>query len=355
MSHGTPKYEFELWINGVRVADITRLVTNRHFVLTRNLAPQLSFNMSLTAWEEYCASVGAAPQALLEADVTDIYVKRNGAYYFGVQVVDMTFSLNESGISLEVRAVGYFDMLKDRYITKNYDGEERTTIARDMITTTQAGDSSNDFGITMGPIQYDTGFSDTERDYVDQNVRDGIVNLSQLSEGSFDFDITYDKQFNTYEQIGSDRPTYKFTYPYNIRSGTVPHTAQNLWNYIIALGSGFGEEALRTETADGESRANYKTRQKIVSFNSVTVQDTLDKNAYAYLQRVKEILELPKFNISGALADLDILGVGDRIPVEVKDHPALPLSGTYRIEQLDVTVDDNDAEDISVTIDNYGL
>lgn len=349
------KYQFELWINGVQVGDISKLMQDRRYTITRNASEQLSFKMSLTAFEEYCASLGAAPQAILEPYVTDIYVKRNNVYYFGVQVVDMQYSLNQEGIGVEVRATGYLDLFKDRYVTKNYDGIERVAIAQDLINTTQAGDSSNDFGVDIGATQYNTGFEDTERDYVDQNVRDGIVNLTNLSDGQFDFDFSYDKKFNTYAQLGSDRPTHKFTYPYNIRSGSVPHTALNLYNYIIALGSGFGTEALRTETADGVSRANYKTRQKIVSFNSVSVQDTLDLNAYAYLQRVKDILELPKFNISGEFADLDIIGVGDRIPIEVQGHPALPLDGTYRIEQLDVTLDENDAEDIGVTVDNYGL
>lgn len=355
MSTPTPKYELELWINGAQVGDITKLAQNRRYTLRRNASEDLQFLMSLTAFEAYCESLGAQPQAVLEAYVTEIRVKRAGEYYFGTQVTDMQYNLNQDGINVEVRAAGFLDMLKDRYVTKDYDGFERVDIARDLIATTQAGDSSNDFGITLGVSQYETLITDTERTYVDQNVRDAIVNLTQLADGNFDFRFTYDKKFETFEQIGSERPAYKFTYPYNIRGGSVPHTALSLYNYIIGLGSGFGTETLRTETADGASRGNYKTRQKIVSFNSVSVQQTLDENSYAYLQRVKNILELPKFSVSGELADLSILGVGDRIPVEVQGHSALPLDGMYRIEQIDVSLDENDAEDISLTVDNYGL
>jgi len=203
-------------------------------------------------------------------------------------------------------------------------------------------------------LQYNTGQL-SDREYVDQNVRDGGVNLTNLSDGNFDFRFNYDRSVETFAQIGSDRPDMKFSYPYNVKSGKVSHTALSLWNYIIGLGSGFGEEALRTVTADPVSRGNHKTRQKIVSFNSVSEQQTLDENTYAYLQKVKDILELPTFNISGALADLDILGVGDRVPFEVVGHPALPINGTYRIEKISVTLDENDAEDIAITVDNYGL
>jgi len=351
----TLKYEFELWINGAQVGDITKLMQNRRYELVRNGSEQLSFTMSLKAWEEYCATLGAAPQAVLEAYVTDIRVKRNGRYYFGVHVVDMQYNLAESGIDLEVRATGFLDLFADRYVTKNYTGIERVAIALDLMSTTQnTGNPDDDFGSDPGPLQYSTGLL-SNREFADQNVRDAIVNFTNLSDGNFDFRFNYDRSFETFSQIGSDRPDNRFTYPYNIKSGKVTHTATSLWNYIIGLGSGFGEEALRTITADPVSRGNHKTRQKIVSFNSITEQQTLDENTYGYLQKVKDILELPTFNISGALADLDVLGVGDRVPVEVIGHPALPLNGYYRIEKLSVGLDENDAEDIAITVDNYGL
>lgn len=350
----TLKYELELWINGSQVGDITRLAKNRQFSFTRNGSEELSFDMSLTAFEAYCAEQGAAPQAILEAYVTDIRVRRKGSYYFGVHVVDMQYSLEESGITLQVKATGFWDLFADRYVTKTYSQVDRTAIFLDLINETQdTGDPDDDFGVIPGPRQYATGFL-SDREYVDQNVRDGGTNLTNLSDGNFDFAFNYDRSVETFAQIGSDRDT-KFTYPYNVRSGKVAHTATNLWNYIIGLGSGFGEETLRTVTADPVSRGNYKTRQKIVSFNSVSEQQTLDENTYGYLQRVKSILELPTFNLSGALADLDVLGIGDRIPFEVVGHSALPINGVYRVEKLSVTLDDNDAEDIALTVDNYGL
>jgi hypothetical protein len=350
----TLKYEFELWINGVQVGDITKLMQNRRFSFTRNGSEELSFLMSLTAFEQYCDDLGAVPQAVLEAYVTDIRVKRNGNYLFGVHVVDMQYNLNQGEINVEVKATGFLDLLADRYVTKDYTATERVAIALDLIATTQAGDTTNDFGIDPGTQQYSTGLL-SDRSYTDQNVRDALVNLTNLSDGQFDFRFNYDRSIETFAQIGSNRPDNRFTYPYNITGGRVTHTATNLWNYIIGLGSGFGEEALRTVTADPVSRGNHKTRQKIVSFNSVTEQQTLDENTYAYLQKVKDILELPTFNVSGAFANLDILSVGDRVPVEVQGHPALPLNGTYRIEKMDVNLDENDAENIAITVDNYGL
>jgi len=348
------KYELELWINGVQVGDISRLAKDRKFVLRRNASEDLTFTMDLTAFERYCAQAGRSPLATLEPYVTDIRVKRNGEYLFGTQVVELSHALEEGGITVSVRSTGFLDLFKDRYITYNYAGIESTAIFRNAITLTQSGGPSDDFGVDQGAQQY-TSPINRDRDLVDQNVRDLLVNLTSLVDGQFDFRFNYDRTYEIFEQIGTDRPGNKFTYPYNIKSATVPRSALNLYNYIIGIGSGFGEEALRSEQFDNDSRLNYKTRQKIMTFNSVTEQVTLDDNTDAYLQRVKNILMLPSINTNGEFCDLSIIGVGDRVPVEVQGHAAIPLNDTYRIEQISCSLDDNDAEDISLTIDDFGL
>lgn len=350
----TPKYELELWINGVLVGDISRLAKNRRFTLRRNAGEDLAFLMNLTAFERYCEQSGRSPLATLEPYVTDIRVKRNGQYLFGTQVVELQYNLNQGEINMEVKATGFLDLFKDRYITKSYAGIESSAIFRDAIAETQSGDPFNDFNVEQGVQQYVTPVN-RDRNYVDQNVRDLLVNLTALVDGNFDFKFSYDRSYEIFEQVGSNRPGNKFTYPYNISGGTVPRSALNLYNYIIGLGSGFGEEALRSIQTDPTSQGNYKTRQKIVTFNSVTEQETLDDNASAYLSRVKDILMLPSIKTSGEFCDLSVIGVGDRVPVEVQGHAAIPLNDTYRIEQIDCSIDDNDAEDISLTIDNFSV
>lgn len=147
----------------------------------------------------------------------------------------------------------------------------------------------------------------------------------------------------------------RLTYPYNIKSISTPKTAVNLYNYTIGLGSGFGEETLRAEIGDNDSRLNYGTRMRIVSFNSIDDIDVLEQNVIAENDRTKNLLIMPKLTVSGEFLDLNSVWVGDRIPVEVLGHPSLPLNDIYRIEQIGVKLDDNDAEDIDLTVDNYGF
>lgn len=348
----TLKYEFELWINGVMVADISRLAQNRKFTISRNDSEQLEFSLDVTAFERHCEQAGRDPEATLVPYVTDVRVKRNGSYLFGVQVVDLNYTFAEDGGTIAVKGTGFLDLFRDRYITKSYVDIEATEIARDMLDETQA--VYGDFGVVNSAEQYNTGVLRT-RSFIDQNIKDAEVNLTDLIDGNFDFSFSYDRQFSTYAMQGTYRPNLKFTYPYNIKSISTPKTGLNTYNYIIGLGSGFGEETVRSEISDTPSRLNYGTRMKIVSFNSVSEQDTLDQNTAAELDKSKNLLILPRITVSGEYCDLNTVWVGDRIPIEVQGHPSLPLNDIYRIEQIQCSLDENDAEDIDLTVDNYGF
>lgn len=349
------KYEIELWINGVMVADISKLATSRSYTIKRNDTEEISFTLDVKAFENHCVAAGRDPEATLVPYVTDVRVKRFGKYLFGTQVVDIQYTFGEGGATMVVKATGFLDLFRDRYITKTYAPTESTSIARDMLDNTQF--VYGDFGVDNGPDQYNTGVL-RERAFIDQNIKDALVNLTSLIDGNFDFAFTYDRKFNTYAMQGTYRPNLKLTYPYNIKNISTPKTALNLYNYTIGLGSGFGEETVRSEGGDAQdatSRLNYGTRMRIVTFNSVQDQDILDDNTAAANASTKDLLILPKLTVSGDFLDLNTVWVGDRIPVEIQGHPSLPLSDIYRIEQIAVTIDENDAEDIGLTVDNYGF
>lgn len=346
-----PKYELELWINNVQVGDISKLAQKRSFTIRHNDREELSFTLDVKAFEAYCAELGRQPVEVLEAYVTDVRVKLRGQYLFGVQVVDMNYIFGEGGASIEIKCTGFLDLMMDRYVTKNYNQVDAAAIARDLIAETQA--SMGAFGITNG-VSQDSGKL-RDRTYTDQNVKDAIMDLTNLIDGRFDFKFLADRQFETYLDMGTTHGNLKFTYPHNISSMTVPRTALGLHNYIIALGSGFGEETLRSEAGDTVSRLNYGTRMKPLSFNSISVQETLDQHAMSELSLRKDMVMLPKLRVSGEFCDLNVVHVADIIPVNVQGFTSLTMDGLFRIAQIGVTLDENDAEDIDLTVDNYGL
>lgn len=347
--------EVELWINGVLIADITKLVQNLRWKRVRNNSEDLSFRLDTNLYEQFASLAGYDPNENTVPYVTDVLLKRNGVYLFGTEIDDMAFVGDDSGEFIEVKATGFLESFAKRHVTVSYLATESTDIAWGLIDITQSrGDVGDDFGVTQDAEFYETGVL-RDRDYIDQNVKDGVINLTQLVDGAFDFNFTHDRKFQTFEMQGSERNEVKFTWPYNIKSYRIPKSAVPLFNYVIGKGAGFGEEALTSTQSDADSRANYKTREKIATFNSVINQDVLDENTAAEVALSKELLIIPQINVTGNDFDLNTYGVGDRIPVNFLNHPTIKIDGLYRIEQLEVSYDDNMFENISLTFDDYGL
>lgn len=345
------KYTVELWSkNGQLLADISRYVKNLKFSRQRNEAEDVSFQINLDALQDLATSIGTLATTLLYPYQTDIKIKRNGTYLLGSHVGEVTITGDENTEVVEVKAFGYLNLLIDRYVTKVYTATEATEIAWDLIDETQS-QTNGDMGITEGSFQATT--VDRDRTYERQNVKEAIVNLTNLATGRFDFEFTPTREFNTYEMQGSQRLNVQFTYPGLIKGYSVPRIGQALSNKIYGIGSGFGEEALTSTQGDNDSQLNFGVHEKIITWNSVIEQDTLDQNTAGQLELRKDMLEIPSMKVSGEDFDLNLYGVGDRVPVKINDRPYLAsVDGIYRIERIEVTVDENEAEDIDVYFDN---
>jgi hypothetical protein len=353
---GERVYTFELWsIAGIKVADISALAKNRKYTLERNQAETLEFTLDLDAFERFCASINTPPRNVLAPYQTEVKVKRNDVYIFGTQVVDCPVELGETAATITVKCTGYLNLFKDRYVTKTYTQEDAAAIARDLFMETQAQPYGS-VGVTLDAVQYDTGVL-RDREYTRDNVKDKAIALTSLVDGNFDIAISWDKKLRTYEQIGSLRSDLEFTYPGNIKSVQIERTGTSIFNKILGVGSGFGDDQITSTANDIPSQQAYYLREKIEQFNSVTVQSTLDQNTDGKLQMYKEVLEIPKITVTGAELDLDYVGIGDRIPVVIGGHAFVDnVLGLYRVEKMGVTIDDNDFEsNIELYFDNLGV
>lgn len=364
-------YEIELWSNnGTPVADISRLAHNRRLELTRNDAPQLTFDLDLKVFEDFCAGQGITdPRTILHPLQADVKLKRADAYWKGFQVVGLRFGLPAGGAragvggsinqTVTVLCSGYLNLFAARYVTKSYTATDECDIAEDLITTTQA-QTNGSVGVTIAGGNYNTGVL-RNRTYDRQNVKRALQNLTQLVDGRFDFDFTYDKQFKTYEQIGSKRTDFALTYggsASNIAGFDLERNGLSVYNRIIALGSGFGTDQLTSTADDSASQISNYLREDIRQHNSVTDQPPLDDDADADLALSKDLLEIPVITITGKeLENIPFLEVGDRVPISVSGHPFLAnIDGLYRIERMVIDIDDNDFENsIKLYFDNYAV
>ncbi len=369
-------YEIELWsAGGTRLADISALATNRSWNATRNDVEELTFTLDLFAFENYCATNlgGADPKVLIQPYVTDVKLKRAGTYLYGFQVVDVSFDLavdsssasdgssgaltGSSDFAVTVTCTGYLNLLKDRYITKSYAATERTAIAADIIATTQAT-TNGSVGVTIAGSLYATGQL-SDRTYSLDNVKTKLQELAALTDAPYDFYFDPFKVFHTVAKLGARRTDVALIYGgplSNVAGFSLDRSAANVFNYIWGVGSGSGDVGLTSNQGDVVSQLNYYRREKIDQFSTVIEQTTLDQDVAADVFLYKDILELPTVTITSKQVPSNFLSVGDRIPLQVLSHPWLSnINGLYRIEKLDVSIDENDFETITLTFDSWGV
>ena len=333
--HGS-EYAFELWHkNGQKLADITHLCKNRRYSTERNEADTIEFMVDLHEFERYCASIGTPPQSLLYPLQTDVRVKRNGVYIVGGQVTSTTIKIDQEA-DIEVRVTGYLNMLKDRLVTNEYRQTDAAEIALDLVRRIQS-DSAGDMGA---------------------DVKDKILKLTNLIDGNFDVRVTPDKKFYTLSTFGSPRTDIEFVVggpEGNVKSATIERSATSVYNKIWGLGSGFGDDQIVSVQSDPLSINAYYTREKVVTFNSVKEQNTLNQNTAAAVAKYSTILEIPKITVTGREFDTNYIKVGDYIPVRTGGHSMIEgLNKVYQVQKIEVHLDDNGFEEqIEVYLDDF--
>lgn len=346
-----PDYTIELWdINGQPVADITRLCSNISFSWKLNDAEQINLTLDLVQFEKLCLKIGSNPRVVLFAGRTEIKIKRNGSYIIAGQVVKTDFTIGIDGSKIEISADGYLNYFLQRFTNLTFTNKDRSQIAWDVINGTQSA-TYGDFGITQGTLAT-TSNSDRTCDY--DEIKDVITDYTwQAGGANYDFEFTPSKVFNTYLRKGSDKPEVRLTYPQNIADLAVSIDASTLANRIIGIGSGIGDERIESIKSHATSQSKYRTREKKALFNSVLVQATLDNNTQGVLDIYNESLEVPDVTLNNGVVDLNTLETGDAVFVKIENHSYFTgVEGMYRINQINVSLDDNNAETVKLKFYN---
>jgi hypothetical protein len=346
-------YDFELWTkDGVRICEITPFVQNPYWTEERNEAETLQFSLDLDAFESYMLNnVKADIVSNFREGQTEVKVRENGEYLFGTQLYYAPINLNNDGsATINVQASGYLNFFSSRYPnpTDTYTGIESVEIFYDMIRRAQAVPNGN-YGIIIPTSgYYTTGvLRDKTFENYTSSTKLNMQRLTNLVDGNFDFKILADKTAMTYASIGSPRSDFRMAFDRtNFRStldsAVLNRGANNLFNLIHGIGSGFGADQLITHQPDLTSQLEFGLREQPVQFNEVSVQETLVENAQAHLQKVSRLLRMPQITLSGADMPAVRLEVGDIFPLVMTGRRLLEdLTGLYRIERKETHVDEN--------------
>jgi hypothetical protein len=344
---GDSKYIYELYAsNGSLLAELSGRAKNKSITIQRNRAGYASFTMDIYDFEKFCRSINVHPRSIIGVGSNELKVRRLNRYLFGGQIQYYDTTLGD-GNEITIRAVGYFDLFKDRYTSANklFTNTDAGQIAWTLINDSQTL-TNGTFGITMGTIQTSVN---RDRLYEYKNVRDAIIQLSEVING-FDFEITHDKVFNVYyPRQGSTIDVFRFEYPgLNIKKIKPMVDASDLVNEVIARGQGIGAGQLVVIRSDTVSQATYKLRQKIADFSDISLSNTLIQHADDINASKKDPVTQIEITIDGNQAPaVGSYWVGDYVPVVINNFQLYDnINNTFRINEITINVDDQDSEEI---------
>lgn len=350
-------YEIEIWNkDGQPLADIRQYCSGLSWSKTLNGSETLTFSIDLNRFEKLLTDLGFAndPFGFFEVGRCDVRVKRNGQYLIGTNVYRFTYSTNDPSVQVVVECVGYLNFYKTQYVTADFNQIAQNQILWSVINQCNQK-PGGDFGVRRGT--HTGAVVKRNRHYKRKEVASLIQQMSNVI-GGCDFDFTPDKKFNTYEAKGVYRPSIVLYYGDggNIQSFSFSRSIEKVANYIYALGSGNGEDTVEYDSEDEDSENYLYRRERVLTWNSVSLDETITEHSKAALHALKDIIEIPSVTVRNDFLDLNSVDVGDTIIVNLASNLMLKhIHGSYRIETITCNVDENDSESVTLSFDNLDI
>lgn len=339
------KYSFELWSpDGELLADLGGRAKERHVALSRNEAEDIRWTLDRNEFYNFCRQAQLDPDALLVCNRIEVRIRRGQTYLCGGKLLKRRKRVTPDTQQIELKATGFLNLFKRRFTDAEriFTGEQATTIAATLITESQAQGDNWDFGVTIGNL---ATVGTHDRTYRDDEIKDSLQRLTRVEVAPFDFEFTHDKVFHTYASIGSQRPELIFEFPGNIRGYDLDEDGAITANHIRVLGSGSGTEgSARVTVDDTESQLNYGVLEDKLLQSSVTDTDTLTDNGNAELAAIGRPFEILTIQVNGNVAPfVTDYHIGDYVQVIIREEN---IHAMYRVERIDLTIDENDNEDV---------
>lgn len=347
-----PLYVIEIYNSaGTLISDLSgKYIQSIKIDLIRNRAEQIVLNFNLQNLEDYARALGTNVLSLFQVDLNEVRIKRGANYLCAGQISHVQAAAGGDDMTIEVRASGWLELFAKRYTDSSevYSSTDAGAIAWDLINDTQ---TSSTFGITQGTIQTSTS---RDRTYEYKNIKDAIIQLSEVING-FDFEFTYDKIFNVYYPRQGSSVPIEFEYGRNCFSISLPIDGTFICNQAIVRGQGLGTQQLVQTRNNAASQTTYKLRQKILDYPDVKENATLQQHGDSELginaipTFTPQIVLMPNQDNTQPIIKRDFW-LDDSFTVKVpgSDFFAIAANNVYRIESINVSVDKDGVETISL-------
>lgn len=287
--------------------------------------------------------------SLIALRVYEIYIYRDDSLVWsGEMALDQTVLSKDAQGWVQVTAYTWIQLL-----TSMYTGEEVTytttdagQIAWGIIDTAQSR-TNGDLGIVQGYIE-----ATTNRSIIFKNdeVFKSIVALADASNG-FEFDITNDKIFQVYRQMGIDRSkTILFEYGVNVANATITRDFYGITNKAIVIGSLTDGTSSREDRDATTSQSIYGIRESRINVTEEVTTALLQDAGDEYLRIKKQPLYTLSFEqVPNTYPNITNYSLGDivKFKAELLNYS---LSLSLRIRRWTVNLSNANEEKVSLDV-----
>lgn len=337
---------------GLALANIRPYVESFSFSETINQAESLTITLNVEkVVENLLKPTNSTFKDFFNGGTTELVLIANNQPRFRVLLNSVSFETDENTTTAALDFSGLLNFYSHQYIDIAYNGVAQGDILWGVIE--QCNQKPNaDLGIRKGP---NVSQFIRDRNETRKQVKDFIQRMSKV-QGGCDFEFTWNKLFNTYDAIGVYKPEILLQYPGNISSFDIPVESDTIANYIYGLGSGNGEDVKQVVVQDEISQLGKYRREKIITYNSVTSDETLLQNTSGVLDLIKDEIELPRVTLRPNSVDFNNLRIGDTVELDLSSKPIFDhISGPYRVQKINSSVDTNNALTLTITFDDYNI
>lgn len=363
-------YQVQLRLNGIFIGDVSSLAQNLQWTRRRTMAgvDSIDFTINDVLFSRWCEERGAHIQDLLKPYALDCRIIRNSEPVIGGFLATMpAYAPRGTSADLALRFDGYTNLLAGVYMHPigQQSGEAGAIFASWIqLADDRAQNAGKAFNFAAGEISTFNSIQQTFDNY--KSIKDAIADRADNITGAGPFDLYWDAD-RTYNIIKDDEFGQKITdyiikFPMAGRVGAVSISASEVDGFassVIAVGSGeISSDAtkntaityLRTDSAFVEE---YGYAEMIYQDSSISMQETLERNAEARLVEAQNARWEPQITLTGGqvipapTTEPERLWIGDTVRIENDEDMTGQTNGWFRVQELQVARGDTGAEVIT--------
>lgn len=374
------KYELNLYINGNLVGNVRSIATKLVWARrrTKRGADSIDFTLNDKVFEKWCEKHYTTIGDLLKPYALECRVIRDGVEVLGGFLATMpAYHPRQASAELDLHFDGYLNLLAGVYIYDDNTTLPLGTVAGTMgsliqqfitLANTRSTNAGKGFGFVANTIDVMPSITNTFDNY--KTVKEFITDRCDNTQGAGPFDVYFyaDKSYDVKadSNFGDIITGWIAQYPADPRKISLSEiSAPEMMDYAsVIFAIGYGEissnsdedTTISTIVSQDSATAEYGYCEKLVSYSSITRQDTLLQKALTDLHILSNPIWRPEVATNGKwLAPTpngdNKIWLGDTITIQNNADLTGMTSGTFRVNELEVRVSSTGSENIKPTLE----